>query len=312
MVHMNIRSIVKNLNEFDLYLNNLNHEFPIIALSETWLKDHNCDRYGIDGYNAEHNCRPNRGGGGVSFYIKETIEYTVRDDLCFQNNILETLFIEIDKDQFAKKQNIIIGVIYRPPDTDIKEFNDHILQCLTQIKAEKKTAYLLGDYNINLLNTDKHAASQDFVDILFSHSFFPTITKPTRVTDKSATVIDNIFYNNYVQNTSSLTGILYTGISDHFPIFHIDYSVRVPLVDKSFKKRVYSMLNMERFSSTMREMNWDNVLHNSNVQEAYTMFYNEFCDVCNTCFSMKVFKQGYRTRKPWLFDGMKKSIKNKK
>ena len=70
MVHMNIRSIVKNLNEFDLYLNNLNHEFPIIALSETWLKDHNCDRYGIDGYNAEHNCRPNRGGGGVSFYIR--------------------------------------------------------------------------------------------------------------------------------------------------------------------------------------------------------------------------------------------------
>ena len=48
MVHMNIRSIVKNLNEFDLYLNDLNHEFPIIALSETWLKDHNCDRYGID------------------------------------------------------------------------------------------------------------------------------------------------------------------------------------------------------------------------------------------------------------------------
>ena len=128
----------KNLHEFDLYLNNLNHEFPIIALSETWLKDHNCDRYGIDGYNAEHNCRPNRRGGGVSFYIKETIEYTVRDDLCFQNNILETLFIEIDKDQFAKKQHVIIGVIYRPPDTDIKEFNDHILQCLTQIKAEKK------------------------------------------------------------------------------------------------------------------------------------------------------------------------------
>ena len=71
------------------------------------------------------------------------------------------------------------------------------------------------------------------------------------------------------------------------------------------------MLNMERFSSTMREMNWDNVLHNSNVQDAYTMFYNEFCDVYNTCFPMKVFKQGYRTWKPWLSDGMKKSIKTK-
>ena len=95
--------------------------------------------------------------------------------------------------------------------------------------------------------------------------FFPTITKPTRETDKSATLIDSIFYNNYVQNTSSLTGILHTGIIDHFPIFHIDYFVCVPLVDKSFKKSVYSMLNMERFYSTKREMDWDNVLHNSNV-----------------------------------------------
>ena len=95
------------------------------------------------------------------------------NDLCLQNDILETLFIEIDKDQLLKKQNIIIGVIYRPPDTDIKEFNDQILRCLTQIKAEKKIAYLLGDYNINLLNTEKHAASQDFADVMFSHSFFP-------------------------------------------------------------------------------------------------------------------------------------------
>ena len=71
------------------------------------------------------------------------------------------------------------------------------------------------------------------------------------------------------------------------------------------------MSNMERFSSTMREMNWDNVLHNSNVQDVYTMFYNEFCVIYNTCFPMKVFKHGYQTRKPWLSDGMKKSIKTK-
>ena len=88
MVNMNIRSIAKKLSKFDLYLKKLNHDFPIIALSETWLID--------------------------------IIEYTVPDDLCFQNGVSETLFIEIDKDQFLKKQNIIIGVIYRPPDTDIK------------------------------------------------------------------------------------------------------------------------------------------------------------------------------------------------
>ena len=103
MVHINVRSIVKHFNKFDVYLKNWNHEFLIIALQETWLKYQNCNRYGLDNHNAEHNCRPNRGGGGVSLYAEDNIEYTARDDLCFQNNILGTLFIEIDKDQFAKK-----------------------------------------------------------------------------------------------------------------------------------------------------------------------------------------------------------------
>ena len=84
--------------------------------------------------------------------------------------------------------------------------------------------------------------------------------------------------------------------------YFIDYSVSVPWVSKSFKKR---------FSSKMREMNWTCVLQNNDVQNVYTMFYNEFCDVYNTCFPMKIFKQGYRTRKPWLSERMKKSIKTK-
>ena len=74
---------------------------------------------------------------GSRFMLKIPLNTRYEMIFCFQC-ILETLFIEIDKDQFARKQNIIIGVIYRPPDTDIKEFNDHILKCLAQIKAEKK------------------------------------------------------------------------------------------------------------------------------------------------------------------------------
>ena len=193
VIHAYIRSTAQNMNRFDLYFNNLKYGFPMIVLSGNWLNENNCDIYGMDGYYAEYNCRPNRGGGGVSLYIKDCIEYTLRGELCFQNGTVETLFVEMNKEQFNERQNIIIGVIYRPQDTDIKQFNDYILQWLTQIKAEKKIAYLLGDYNINLLNIDKHVASQDFADTMFAYSFFPLITKPTRVTDESTTLIDNIF-----------------------------------------------------------------------------------------------------------------------
>ena len=141
--------------------------------------------------------------------------------------------------------------------------------------------------------------------------FFPVITKPTRVTDKSTTLIDNIFYNSCVENSRSLAGILYTDISDHFPVYHIDYSDVVPLADNLFKKRMYSIANMERFSSAMNEKHWNSVLHSHDAQNAYTAFYNEFSEVYNTCFPLKILKRGYKTRKPWLSDGMKTSIKTK-
>ena len=202
-------------------------------------------------------------------------------------------------------------MIYRPPDTDIREFNDYILQCLDQIKAEKRAAYLLGDYNINLLNVDAHAASQDFVDIMFSHFFFPAITKSTRVTEKSATLIDNIFHNCYSEVSNSFSGILYTDVSDHFPVYHIDYSVSVCSKRKTLKKRIFSVTNMERFTSAMSEKNWNTVLNDNDPQNAYTTFHSEFSEMYDACFPIKMFKEGYRTRKPWLSEEMKRSIKVK-
>ena len=52
----------------------------------------------------------------------------------------------------------------------------------------------MRDFNINLLNM--HQATNDFVNLLTSNIFFPLISKPTRITSSTATLIDNIFTNN--------------------------------------------------------------------------------------------------------------------
>ena len=85
------------------------------------------------------------------------------------------------------------------------------------IKKENKICYFLGDYNLDLFNAEKHIKTGEFVDLMFSHHFIPLINKPTRVREKSATLIDNIFTNNVMSSTQ---GILFTDISDHFPIFY--------------------------------------------------------------------------------------------
>ena len=54
----------------------------------------------------------------VSIFVQNSIEYFVQTDLSNLNAHIETIFIEIDKEQIGKDKNVIVGVIYRPPDTD--------------------------------------------------------------------------------------------------------------------------------------------------------------------------------------------------
>ena len=182
---------------------------------------------------------------------------------------------------------------------------------LSTIKSENKTLYFLGDYNVDLLNIDKHQDSQDFIDLMYSNSFLPAITKPTRVTAKSATLIDNIFSTNITDNEHIFNGILYTDITDHFPVFYIDYSCSILPQPRLIRKRIYSQENLEKFSSRLTETNWADVLNLDDPQEAYTSFHKDFNKIYVECFPLRIIKPGYKTRKPWLTEELKDSIKIK-
>ena len=311
VLHANMRSIPKNLRNFELYLSNIDYVFNFLCFSETWLKENNCELYNLPGYIAKHNCRKDRIGGGVSIYTRDNIEFTVRDDLSVQTKLCESLVLEIDKSVFKKKHNVLVGVFYRPPDTNLKEFNAFTDKMLHKVKSEKKSVYFSGDWNISLLNADKHSDTQDHIDTMLSHSLVPTITKPTRVTQKSCSLIDNIYTNNFSGSSNCLSGILYTDISDHYPVFHIDYSDNVVFPRKTFTKRVYSQENIVKFSSMLTDKSWIDVLNCNDPQVSYSQFHKELFELYDICFPFKTFKYGYKTRKPWLTDGMKDKIKIK-
>ena len=77
----------------------------------------------------------------------------------------------------------------------------------------------MGDFNINILNCDQHMESHNYIDAIFSDSFIPQIIKPTRITPRSATLIDNIYSNHIFGEDNQLQWILYSDISNHLPIF---------------------------------------------------------------------------------------------
>ena len=312
LVHLNIRSMQKNMSNFKVFLNNLSIQFTVTGLSETWINANNVDTCTPYGYNHECNYRQNRSGGGVSLLISNSIQYNLRSDLKLFNEYIETIFIEIDKSQCKSTKNIIIGTVYRPPNKDINVFLSGIKEILSILNKENKFIYIMGDFNINLLNIDKHLLSSEFIEMMYSFAYIPLIIKPTRIKKQSATLIDNIFSNFIDKDTGSLNGLLFTDISDHLPVFHINSLCKSASKKQDvFRKRIYSNQNIQTFNDTIQQINWNDVFNSNNAQNSFSIFYDLFVERFEKCFPMTVVRINYHNRKPWLSTGLKTSIKTK-
>ena len=99
---------------------------------------------------------------------------------------------------------------------DLDDFNKNFLnKLLEKVSKEQKSVYLLGDFNVNLLNYNDHPPTNEFLDSLASNSVIPYILQPTRITDHSETLIDNIFSN--VITVDAISGNLTVRIFDQLP-----------------------------------------------------------------------------------------------
>ena len=94
----------KNFDNLKECIKTANHEFSIIGLSETHLKEKPHDYYNLPGYKMEYVNRVGRDKGGVCLYITNKVTYKLRTDLCNANSNYESCFIEIERAK-AKKHN---------------------------------------------------------------------------------------------------------------------------------------------------------------------------------------------------------------
>ena len=313
LIHFNARSACKNLSNIESYLHCLDFEFSIVGLTETWYNENNVGLYRLSGYNQEDNYRKGR-GGGVSLHVKKCIEYKPRPDLDVFNDDIESVFVEINGKSINSCKNHIVGVIYRPPNRDIESFWFHLRQILDRLKSCRQYCHLLGDYNINLLKADDHISTSNFIDDMYSYSFIPMITKPSRITDRCSTLIDNIF-TNAIQETKIFNGLLYTDISDHLPVFVIFKDISKEKdngKDDFISKRSFHPDKIANFRKALQTTNWDEKINTiMDPQQSFSAFHNHFNRLYNKYFPMKEMKIGYKTRKPWLTSAMKKSIHTK-
>ena len=69
---------------------------------------------------------------------------------------------------------------------------------LSDLSKSKNVCYILGNFKINIYPDSRTTYTNDYINLLLSHRAFPLITKPTRVTENSATIIDHIISNDTI------------------------------------------------------------------------------------------------------------------
>ena len=116
-------------------------------------------------------------------------------------------------------------------------------------------------------------------ETMCSRMFFPLITRPTRITSNTATLIDNIFTNNL--NNLSVRGLMFCDISDHLPIFTL-------LLDQKKNLNKTSWLSFRdksgnnivaTFKDRLANVHWDELSECKDTDCAYRCFLDKYTTI---------------------------------
>ena len=113
----------------------------------------------------------------------------------------------------------------------------------------------------DLLKYDHDEEVADFLDTMYSKLLLPNISSPTRITSTSATLIDNIFTNDY--DNTFRSGNLVTTLSDHLAqvlIVQIRNATRYKEPKKVYRDFQEILRNQDIFSRDLQNTYWNTEL----------------------------------------------------
>ena len=293
ILHINARSIFNKMNTLELLCEQFKYFFNLIIVTESWLTDDTAKLINLNNYNFVYKNRAERLGGGVGIFVKHGLEFTVIDDDGFEGIGIDTICINIRSTHLHNRFEIRIIAIYRPPNSNFDQFINCLELKLQSIKAPKE-AYIIGDFNINLLDDSNNSIT--FKNILNSHFFYPLITAATRVTSNTSSLIDNIFTNTVGTHDS---GIIVSDFSDHFFIYAItNRNNNIIETQEITYKRKFTKKTIEQINTNLQLQNWFIIINDQNIESACNNFYDILHEAINIYAPLLKLKN--KNKKQWV------------
>lgn len=310
VIHFNSRSLYKNYNKIEKYLWQFS-KFSVVAVSETWLEQEKGYNVEMNGYELFTLDRKNKRAGGVAIYVDTGLRWFVVPSLSTNvDGIMECLTIEID---VVEAKNIIISCVYRTPGSCINTFNQNLESIFGTIN--NKIHLVCGDYNLDLLNPHRNTKILDFINTMYSNSLFPLITKPSRITTETATLIDNIFTNSIDNDITA--GLLINDITDHLPVFgifqHLKKKENNTTMHKQKLTRYRTPGAIAALGVDLSAQSWGEVYAIEDPDQAYEAFLSTFLNLYDKHCPIRPVTNKNKTRqnKPWITKGLENASKKK-
>lgn len=100
-----------------------------MGLTETWFTDTPSNLYSLPDQNIVVKNRLDKRGGGVALFIPSFLNFSTIQDITFINDTIESLFVEV---HIPKLRNMVVGVIFKPPQSNCNEFNMYFQNLLSK------------------------------------------------------------------------------------------------------------------------------------------------------------------------------------
>ena len=177
----------------------------VICLTETWLSDDSTLRlFEIPEYQRLISHAEFDRNSGAGIYVHKSLRYQVV-------KFHERLPAAAVKCTNASKNRFMVACVYNSPSCDKLTFIQKMSTWSPVLANSKHPCYILGDININLLETN--TSSNNYIESMLLSGFTQHIAKPTRVTPVSKALLDRVFHNNILQNTFDVINL---SITDHY------------------------------------------------------------------------------------------------
>ena len=305
ILQLNIRGLISKQQDLKYLLSKCTTEgkIDIVILVETWLTQESTSRISMPGYSYVGKSRKTKKGGGVGLLIRNEIAFKSRIDLEWESDIFESYFIEI-----KGRCNTILGALYRPPNTSAKEFVEQYGKFALKLKQLKINSFAIGmDHNLDLLKHNSYSHTQTLLETMAENNHFPCIMRPTRITSKSATLIDNIVVSSDIHANQECS-IVVNDISDHFPcLMKIPNYIKTRLRCTE-QRRHFSTKKVEELKHRLDNVNWHELLSDTGTETSMNLFHSELMkhldDVCPE--KSILVSTNHNIREAWMTPGLLK------